>query len=84
MSYLQGLRPGPPNSVVTRAPSIESRKTNGQMWNPEAYFGCIFPKRAVKADGKGCRMSSGQMWSLYPGCGWVLEKGVQEDGLTAI
>lgn len=29
-SYLQGLRPDPPNSVVTRVPSIESRKGNGR------------------------------------------------------
>lgn len=29
-SYLQGLRPDPPNSVVTRVPSIESRKGSGQ------------------------------------------------------
>lgn len=54
------------------------------MWNLEAQFGCIFLNRAVRVDGKGSRISSGRMWPLYPGCGWVLEKGVQVDGLTAI
>lgn len=75
-SYLQGLRPGPPNSVVTRASSVASRKANGQVWNPEAQFGFTSPNRTVRVDGKGCRISSGRMWPLHPGCGWVLEKGV--------
>lgn len=75
-SYLQGLRPGPPNSVVTRAPSIASRKANGQVWNLEAQFDCTFPNRAVRVDRKGYRISSGRMWPLHPACGWVLEKGV--------